>query len=252
MKKKSASKTKGIQNLVVQEAPQSPGAEQFRILRANINFSSKEPIRSLAIVSAESGEGKSIAAANLSAAFAQEGKSVLLVDADLRKPSLHYTFNLNNDYGLSTVLSQNSTIEKAIKPSGIHGLEVLTSGPVPSNPTDLLAATVDQLTELLKPKYDMIIFDSPPLLSTADGQILANNCEGTILVISSGKTQMQKAAVAVEAIKSSNGRLLGAVLNRFPFTKTDPSYRTHSAAQQNTRQLKERNANESADPQFNE
>lgn len=246
MKKNLAGYKKGGQKLVIQEAPHSPGAEQFRILRANINFLSEEPIRSLAIVSAESGEGKSTAAANLAAAFADEGKSVLLVDANLRKPSLHHMFDLSNGQGLSTLLFQISSIEKAIKPTGIPGLEVLTSGPVPPNPTDLLASTLDKLTELFAKKYDMIIFDSPPLLSTADGQILANKCEGTILVISSGNTHKQKAELAVEAINSSNGRLLGAVLNRFP----DTSYRLYETAQQNTSLLKKQSATESGNPQI--
>lgn len=210
-------KSKFIQgrNLVTLTAPHSMVSEQFRTLRTNIEFSSPDKeIRSISITSASPSEGKSTTAANLAIVFAQAGKKVLLIDADMRKPTMHYTFGTSNHRGLSTVLTRQERLETSINTTRIPGLDLLTCGPVPPNPAELLASkAMDGLLLEFKKKYDIVIVDSPPILSVTDGQILANKCDGSILVLNSGKTDKEMALKAKGKIIDSNTTLIGVVLN---------------------------------------
>lgn len=203
--------------LITEMKSNSMVVEQYRTLRTNINFLSPDSmIRSIVIASAASAEGKSTTAANLAIVFAQEGKKTLLVDGDLRKPTMQYTFHTENTRGLSSILTHQSTIREAIKMTSIENLNLLTSGPLPPNPTELLASeSFEQLLEQLQASYEIILFDSPPLLSVADGKILANKCDGTLLLINSGSTEKYQAIKAKEAVIHSKSRLLGAVLNNY-------------------------------------
>ena len=201
--------------LVTLTAPHSMVSEQFRTLRTNIEFSSPDKeIRSITITSASPSEGKSTMAANLAIVFAQAGKKVLLIDADMRKPTMHYTFGISTYRGLSTVLTRQWRLESAVNKTRISGLDLLTCGPIPPNPAELLASqAMDSLLLEFKKKYDIVIVDSPPILSVTDGQILANKCDGSVLVLNSGKTDKEMALKAKATIIASNTKLIGVVLN---------------------------------------
>ncbi|WP_342528153.1 CpsD/CapB family tyrosine-protein kinase [Chryseomicrobium sp. FSL W7-1435] len=208
--------------VVVERSPKSIISEQFRTARTNINFSVPAgDLKTLVFTSSVQAEGKSTVSANLAHLFAQEGKKVLFIDADMRKPTLHLTMHTENTNGLSNVLTKQSTWSETIHPSeGTPNLDFITSGPVPPNPAELLASKqFDDMVEDLTREYDLIIFDAPPLLSVTDSQILANKCDGTVLVILAGTTQKDSVKRAKELLDSSQAHILGVVLNKFKMEK---------------------------------
>nr|WP_285879922.1 CpsD/CapB family tyrosine-protein kinase [Neobacillus mesonae] len=193
----------------------SPISEQYRTIRTNIQFSNVDSeLKTLMVTSAGPGEGKSTTVANLAVVFAQQGKKVLLVDADLRKPTVHYTFNQTNTFGLTNVLTGQISLIKAVNEPTEKNLYVLTSGPIPPNPAELISSkAMEQFFEEAQTIFDLIIFDAPPLLAVTDSQLLANKCEATILVVSSGKTEKELAVKAKDLLETAQGKLLGVVLN---------------------------------------
>jgi len=201
--------------LLAHNSPKDPVAEQYRTIRTNIQFSNvDQDIKTIVVTSGGAEEGKSTTTSNLATVYAQQGLKVLLIDADLRKPTGHYTFRLENHIGLTNVLTRQSTLAQAVQESEIPHLSVLTSGPIPPNPSELLAsAQMAELLKEMKEQFDMIIFDTPPILAVADAQILANQVDGTILVVSSGKTEKDAALKSKELLSNAKGKLLGVVLN---------------------------------------
>ncbi|MED4072350.1 CpsD/CapB family tyrosine-protein kinase [Priestia endophytica] len=214
-RKKSSVQQTTKRSLVAHTTPKAPIAEQYRTIRTNIEFSSVDQnIRSLMITSASPGEGKSTTTANLATVFAQQGKRVLLIDADLRKPTAHYTFRAENFKGLTTVLSRKSTLADAIQTTEVANLDLLSSGPIPPNPSELIGSQMmKNMLEEAYENYDFIIFDTPPILSVTDAQILANQCDATILVVKSGSTVIDTALKAKDLLQNARGKLLGVVLN---------------------------------------
>ncbi|AOC92543.1 CpsD/CapB family tyrosine-protein kinase [Bacillus amyloliquefaciens] len=198
-------------------------AEQYRTIRTNIEFSSVQThLRSILVTSSVPGEGKSFSAANLAAVFAQQEKKVLLVDADLRKPTIHETYQLENVQGLTNVLVGNASLSETVQKTLIDNLYVLTSGPTPPNPAELLSSkAMGELIQEMYSRYSLVIFDSPPLLAVADGQILANQTDGSVLVVLSGKTKMDTVQKAKDALQQSKAKLLGALLNKKKIKKTE-------------------------------
>lgn len=223
-------KKKTIQNhqrsLVTMFNPKSPVSEQFRTIRTNIQFSSiDQEVRTLMVTSPGPAEGKSTIAANMAVVFAQQGRRVLLVDADMRKPTMHYTFNQLNTYGLTSVLTKEMTLVKAVKETKEKDLFVLTSGPVPPNPAELLSSmAMERFFREAEEQFDMIVFDTPPLMAVTDAQILANKCDGTILVVSSGKTDKDQLVKAKDLLDSVQSKLLGVVLNNKKLKNTNYYY----------------------------
>ena len=206
-------------------------SEQFRTLRTNIRFSMPDQdTKSLLITSSIAGEGKSTNAANLGVVFAQEGKKVIIIDADMRKPTLHHTFNTLNINGLSDVLTRQETYTDVIQTTSVEGLCILPSGPIPPNPVELLSSkTMDILMQNLREDYDVIILDAPPLLSLSDAQILSNKCDGTILVVNMDIVQKVDVLKAKATLASSNAKILGVVLNNIKIPKNHYYYQTYGS-----------------------
>jgi protein-tyrosine kinase len=216
LKKKTKTISSNKRNLITHFSPRAAISEQYRTIRTNIQFSSvDESLRTLLVTSSGPEEGKSTTVANLAVVFAQQGKKVLLIDADLRKPTVHYTFQLDNTTGLTNVLTKQTSLQMAAVTTLVDNLFVLPSGPIPPNPAELLGSkAMEEMLEATLKLYDIVIFDTPPVLAVTDAQILANRCDGTILVVGSGKTQIEPAMKSKELLLSSKGKLLGVVLNR--------------------------------------
>lgn len=214
-RKKRNTKSSNRRNLITLFNPKSPISEQYRTVRTNIQYSAiDESIKTLMVTSTGPAEGKSTTAANLAVVFAQQGRKVLLMDADLRKPTVHYTFSTPNIYGLTTVLTRQTSLENAISETEEKDLFVLTSGPIPPNPSELLSSqSMERLLDEVTGLFDVVILDTPPLLAVADPQILANQCDGTILVVYSGKTETEQVIKAKELLETAKSKVLGVVLN---------------------------------------
>ncbi|WP_155590312.1 CpsD/CapB family tyrosine-protein kinase [Lysinibacillus cavernae] len=192
-------------------------SEQYRTIRANIKFSQpNQDVKTILVTSSIAGEGKSTNAANIGVVFSQESKNILIVDADMRKPTLHHTFYLDNILGLSSVLSRQSTLQEVIQETFVEGVDIISSGPIPPNPTELLASeTMTSLMTEVKGIYDLIIFDAPPLLFLSDAQILSNKCDGTILIVNTGVVGKAAVVKSKSILTVSKANILGVILNNY-------------------------------------
>jgi capsular exopolysaccharide synthesis family protein len=213
-------------NLITTIDSKSPISEQYRTIRTNIQYSSvDQELKTILVTSSGPGEGKSTTTANLAATFAQLGLKVLLVDADLRKPTVHHTFGVSNLNGFTSVLTRQLSIEEAVKETKEKNLFIITSGPIPPNPSELLSSkNMTQFIQDAREEFDYIFFDTPPLLAVTDAKVIANQCDGSILVVSSGKTEMEPAKRAKELLVNTPSKLLGVVLNNKAIQKNDYYY----------------------------
>lgn len=215
MARKKQAKNSKMRHLITKLSPRSPISEQYRTIRTNLQFASAdEELQTILLTSAGPVEGKSMTTANLAVVYAQQGKKVLLVDADLRKPTVHYTFRLDNLKGLSNVLIGEATLQGAAVPSDVDNLDILSCGPIPPNPSELLGSKrMQRMITEAREIYDIVIFDTPPVLAVTDAQVLSATVDGTILVVRSKKTEIGAAQKAVEALQAVNAKVLGTVLN---------------------------------------
>jgi len=204
-----------IDQLEIVNRPKSVISEQIRTLRTNILFTSADvKIKKMLVTSSEQGEGKSTISANLAASFAQAGYRTLLVDADLRKPTQHKIFEQRNVKGLSNLIAGQVLLEETINPNVLPGLDLLTSGPVPPNPAELLGSlAMEDLLIKLSEMYDLVLLDTPPVLAVADSQILGNLVDGSLLVVNSKFTHREKVVDAKNQLDKSSSKTLGIVLN---------------------------------------
>lgn len=214
--------------LVAVTRPRSPTAEAYRVLRANIEFSGpSDNLRTIVVTSSGPAEGKTTTAANLAAVLAQAGKRVVLVDADLRHPTLHKLFGQTAEKGVTRALVTGEILEQVI-PTEIENLYLMPCGPLPPNPAELLGSPqMAALIETLKSEADVLLFDSPPVLAVADAAILARTCDATLLVVQTGLTKARVLARAKNQITQAGGHLLGAVLNRVSFSRDGYYYYYH-------------------------
>lgn len=214
-KNNNDSKTNPV-SLITLVDPSSPVSEQYRTIRTNLQFASSvdRKLQTIVITSSGPGEGKSTTSANLAVVFAKSGQNVLLVDADMRKPTVYKTFQLTNNIGLSTVLSTGASVYESAQRTTIPNLSVLTSGPKPPNPSELLGSTrMDQVIAEAKELYDIIIFDMPPVVAVTDAQIMSSKADGTLLVIRENVTKKDDATKAKELLQLVQARMLGVVYN---------------------------------------
>ncbi len=195
--------------------PNSEIAEQFRTIRTNIQFSSIDhKHKTLIITSPSSCEGKTTSAINLAISISQQGEKVLLIDANLRKPKLHISFNLKDSYGLTDVLMGRQPLEEAIFQTQIGRLDLLPSGIIPPDPTEIIGSNAMRyFLNDIKEEYDTVIFDCPPVLETTDTKLLAGQCDGVIMVLKSGKTDREKAVEANRLLRLVRAKVLGVILN---------------------------------------
>lgn len=203
--------------LITLTDPRSPISEAYRTLRTNLSFSSlDEPIRTLVVTSSAPDEGKSTTIANLAVTMAQGGKKTILVDCDLRRPSLHEIFNIPAEPGLTDLLLDNGG-RQVIHDTEVEGLQLLTSGQLPPNPADLLGSQkIDKIIADLSSKADIVLFDAPPVIAVTDATVLGSKVDGVLLVISAGNTRRDHAARAKELLDRANVRIIGSALTNAP------------------------------------
>lgn len=218
-------------DIIVHESPKSPISETIRLLKTNITFMCKNKKNQILLVtSAAPGDGKSWVSANLAIAYANSNKKVLLIDADLRKGRQHKIFGNKNTVGLSDYLvkvdemedlkSQFEIFLSTVFLTNINGLCLMSSGTVPPNPAELLeTGRIDDLLEIAKRQFDVIIFDMPPVSIVADSLLLCKKVDYTVLVAAAEKTKKDMILNAKRSIEQVGGKLAGVVLNRMPMTK---------------------------------
>lgn len=217
-------------HLIALTQPRSPITEGYRVLRTNLRFTGLEnPSGALLVTSAGPGEGKTTSAVNLAIVMAQSGRRVILLDADLRRPMVHSYLKLSNSVGLSSLFIEDaSTPDQIMQNTTVEGLRVITSGPVPPNPSELLdSKLMAELMKTLRSQSDMVIVDSPPVLAVADATIIGSRCSGAILIMDSGKTRTDLAKRAVERLRQTNVRIFGVVLNKLSMRRTSGYYSSY-------------------------
>lgn len=225
MKKEKLNNKSEPRNIVFLKSSHSLISEQYRTIRTNILFSSIDGgIKSVLFTSEKPSAGKSTTAANVAAAFAQAGKKTILVDADLRRPTSHYTFGLSNQSGLTTSIVNDVTLEELIKATPIENLDLITSGPVPPNPSELLSShKMSELLKVLRNIYDMVIVDSPPILAVTDAQILSKNVDATVIVTNVKNNNRDHLIEAKQLLEKADANIIGVVLNNVKMKKENKS-----------------------------
>lgn len=204
--------------LVTLTDSKSVAAEAYRTLRTNIQFSSfDEEMKIITVTSSRPSEGKSTVACNMAVTFAENGNKVLLIDADLRRPTVHKKFKLPNSLGIVNLILEPDRMSEIVHKDVIEGLDIVTSGAIPPNPSELLGSKRNRaLLSRLRDEYDTIILDTPPLLAVTDAQVLTTISDGTIIVAQHGVTKKDEILQAKGLLEKVKGNILGVVLSQIP------------------------------------
>lgn len=211
--------------LIVHEEIKSPISEAYRTLRTNLQFSkSQGNLKTIMFTSAGPGEGKSTTVANTAVALAQSGKKVILMDCDLRKPVQHKIFGKKNR-GLTNILVEEVKIEEFLQKTEIENLRILTGGPIPPNPSELLGSSkMQEILDYLKSQADYLIIDVPPVVAVTDACVLAAKVDGIALVVNFGAIRPEMAQKAKNLLLKANGHVLGVIINRVEIEEEDSYY----------------------------
>ncbi|HWF17972.1 MAG TPA: polysaccharide biosynthesis tyrosine autokinase, partial [Verrucomicrobiae bacterium] len=211
---------------LIEEGAESPHAEAYRVLRTNLLFSRKDDkLNTIAVVSAGAGEGKSTTVCNLATVFAQSGARVLMVDSDLRRPTLHKLMGVTNNLGLTNYLLKQNALEEVIQTSKLQNLDFMASGKLPSSSLGILSsAQMKDLISELKRRYDFVFFDSPPIMGVSDASILASEVDMTLQVIQYRRYPQPMNIRAKQLIEKVGGNLIGIVLNNINMSQDESYY----------------------------
>lgn len=203
-------------NLITYSNPESIISEQFRTIRTNIHFLNDDKKINLLVVSSPGRwEGKSTIIANTAISVAQQREKILLIDGNLRNPSIHHLFKLSNEVGLTDILSGKTPFCEAVTRCNINNLDILTSGPIPLDPAELLESNkMKELIEHVKPLYNLVLIDSPSVLEVTDTKVLANLCDGVILVVQQAKTTIEAAQESKKVLEFVKAPLVGVIVNQ--------------------------------------
>ena len=203
-------------NLVTQNDLKNPAAEAYRVIRTGIQFAQAgKELKTIAITSCTPNEGKSMTIANLAVVLTQAGKSVLIMDCDMRNPTVHKNFNLSNKVGLSSCISMGTAVADAVQETGIEGLDALTAGVIPPNPSELLGSErMKNLLQRAKEQYDYVLIDTPPVMPVTDALIVSRFVDGMILVIASAEVKVEMARDVKNQLVHAGANILGVVLNK--------------------------------------
>lgn len=203
-------------NLIAYNDLKNPATEAYRVIRTSIQFAQAgKELQTIALTSCTPNEGKSTTIANLAVVLTQAGKSVLLIDCDMRNPTVHKNFNLSNKVGLSSCISMGTALSDAVQKTSIEGLYALTGGVIPPNPNELLGS--ERMRELLQEArelYDYVLIDLPPVLPVADALVLGAVVDGVVLVIDSGEVKVDLARDVKKQLQHAGANILGVVLNK--------------------------------------
>ena len=212
--------------LLIEEGAESPHAEAYRVLRTNLLFARKDDkLNTTAVVSAGAGEGKSTTVLNLATVFAQSGQRVVIVDSDLRRPTLHKLLKVTNNLGLTNYLLKQNTLDEVIQTTSVPTLDFLASGKLPSSSLGILSSSaMKDLIGELKARYDIVFFDSPPIMGVSDASILASEVDMTVQVIQYRRYPQPMNVRAKQLIEKVGGNLVGIVLNNINMSQDESYY----------------------------
>lgn len=199
---------------VMEKAPKSIDAEAYRSLRSNVEYSSfDDEYRAIVVTSSVPGEGKSTTSGNLALSLAQSGNKVLLVDCDMRKPSIHKKFKISNMSGTAELLLRKESFEDVANFYN-ENLTIITAGKIPPNPSEMLSSrAMTAFIKEMKNEFKYIILDTPPLQAVTDAQVLSTKADGVLLVVRAGSTKRDAVLNSVDLIKKVQGKVIGIVLN---------------------------------------
>ena len=215
-----------MKSIISYNDPKSVISEQYRAIRTNIEYSNVDQnTKTILVTSSDKNEGKTTTVSNLAVSFANLNKKVLLIDCDLRNPSIHKMFRLNNIYGLTDILAKDRAVDKCIQETELENLYVLTAGATPPNPAEILSSEkMKNLIEDLKNIYDYIFIDTPPIGLVTDAGVLSSFIDGVVLVVKSESVEKKYLEETKKKLDAVDARILGAILNSYKSEQKDYNY----------------------------